>query len=104
MQTLSTVSETVHRSAPLRYAIAIAMTAAALALNFIPAIRPQAFFFFYDTVALTARCCGAARPALATVLSAILTAYFFLGAPFSWSFSGQDIIQLIGFVLVSVII
>ena|SRR5579864_5188022 len=93
-----------EQSAFMRYAAAILITLAALSLNFAPQVRPQAFFFFYAAVALTARYCGAAPAALSTVLSAILADYYFLGGYKGFAYDESDVIQVIGFVLVCAII
>lgn len=88
----------------VRYAAAILITLAALALNFIPDIRPQSFFFFYAAVALTARFCGAAPAGISTLLSAVLADYFFLPPENAWSVGSQAAIQEFGFILVCAII
>jgi len=88
----------------VRYAFAIAITLAALALNFIPAISAQAFFFFYAAVALSARYCGFRPAIVSTLLSAAFADYFFLPPRFAFTHTPADFAQVIGFILVCLVI
>ena len=88
----------------VRYAFAIAITLAALALNFIPAISAQAFFFFYAAVALSARYCGFRPAIVSALLSAAFADYFFLPPRFAFTHTPADFAQVIGFILVCLVI
>jgi len=89
----------------LRYGLALFFVLAALAANFLPiAGQRLPFFFFFAAVALTARLCGFGPAVMATVLSGLLANYFFLPPYFSFGFGPNALIQVVLFVMVSLLI
>ncbi len=95
-----------YRENPLvRYGLALFFVLAALAANFLPfAGQRLPFFFFFAAVALTARLCGFGPAVMATVLSGILSNFFFLPPYFSFAFGPNAQVQVFLFVLVSLLI
>ena len=89
----------------LRYGVALFFVLAALAANFLPfAGQRLPFFFFFAAVALTARLCGFGPAVMATVLSGILSNFFFLEPYHSFSFGPGAFVQVFLFVIVSLLI
>lgn len=89
----------------LRYGLALLFVLAALAANFLPiAGQRLPFFFFFGAVALTARICGFGPAVMATVLSGLLSNFFFLGPYFSFSFGPNALLQVLFFFVVSLLI
>jgi PAS domain S-box-containing protein len=89
----------------LRYVLALFFVLAALEAIFIPIVGQRLpFFFFFATVALTARLCGFGPAVMATVLSGLLANFFFLPPYFSFGFGQSALVQVVLFVMVSLLI
>jgi len=95
-----------HRENPaLRYGSALFFVLAALAGNSIPVAGQRLpFLFFFGAVALTARLCGFGPALMATVLSGILSSFFFLPPYFSFRFDSGSLAQVFLFFVVSLLI
>ncbi|HEX2204249.1 MAG TPA: PAS domain-containing protein, partial [Longimicrobium sp.] len=93
-------------AAALRYAFALAATAAALAVSL--ALRewvaPNVFLFFFTAIVLSAWYGGRGPALVATALTLPLANYFFLGAEGQWSLSVADVVRLVVFAGVAVLI
>src|SRR5438309_3456156 len=89
----------------LRYGVGLFFVLAALAANFMPGIGQRLpFLFFFAAVALTSRLCGFGPAVMATVLSGILSNFFFLAPYYSFTFGQNALVQVFLFVLVSLLI
>src|ERR1700724_227460 len=95
-----------YREPPaVRYGLALLFVVEALAANSLPpAGRNLPFIFFFGAVALTARLCGFGPAVMATVVSAFLADFFFIPPYFSLAHTGNRIVQVLLFLLVSLII
>ncbi len=91
--------------AGIRYGVAVLLVGAALAGNLLPfAGQKLPFIFFFAAVALTARVCGFGPALLASLFSAVLADFFFLGTQSVFSFAPSDLVQLFIFLFVSTIV
>jgi PAS domain S-box-containing protein len=89
----------------LRYGLALLFVLAALAGSFLPvAGQKLPFIFFFGAVALAARICGFGPALMATVISGILSNFFFLPPYFSLRFGPDVPVQMALFFLVSLLI
>src|SRR4249920_446365 len=89
----------------LRYGLALLFVLAALAANFLPvASQRLPFLFFFGAIALTARLCGFGPALMASVLSGILANFFFLPPYFSMRFGPGGPVQVLLFLMVSLVI
>lgn len=93
-----------HRHWWARYGCAILLVAIALLLNSIPPARPLPFIFFFAAVTISAKTCGFGPALLATGLSAIAADYFLIPPRFAFAYSVRDLLQLLFFILVSLLI
>lgn len=93
-----------HHQWWLRYGCAMLLVALALLLNSLPPAQSLPFMFFFAAVTVSAKICGVGPALLATGLSAIAADYFFIPPRFAFALSVTDILQLLFFVLVSLLI
>jgi len=88
-----------------RYAAAIAITLAALALFFLlPTLRDVPFLFFFGAVAVVSYKLGFAPAIISSVLSALLAEYFLIAPVGTVGWSAADAQKVTAFLLVSLVI
>jgi PAS domain S-box-containing protein len=94
-----------RKPAAFRYGLAIAFALAALAGNFLPqAGQKLPFIFFFGAVGLSARMCGFGPAVLTTLVSGLLAEFFFLVPVHSFSVNSTSMLQVVFFILISLII
>src|SRR5207253_3220305 len=97
--------ENALRDPVLGYTVAVLFTGMALLLFLlVPTAQSIPFVFFFAAVAVTARLCGFGPALLATLLSAVMSDYFFMGPHFTFSRTADDLTRLASFVTVSIVI
>lgn len=94
-----------RKPAAFRYGLALGFTLAALAGNFLPqAGRKLPFIFFFGAVGLSARMCGFGPAIVTTVLSGLLSGFFFLEPAHSFSVTPTGMLQVAFFLVISLIV
>lgn len=94
-----------RKNPALRYGMALLFVLVALAANFLPVVGQRLpFFFFFGSVALSARLCGFGPAVMATALSGFLANFFFLSPYYSLRFGPGNVAQMLLFFLVSLLI
>ncbi|HEV2991099.1 MAG TPA: PAS domain S-box protein, partial [Candidatus Angelobacter sp.] len=89
----------------VRYGLALLFVVEALALNSLPPAGSKLpFIFFFGAVALSAHLCGFGPAVMATVLSGVLSKFFFIPPLFSLIPTAGGLGQILVFMLVSLII
>ncbi|MET0626142.1 MAG: PAS domain S-box protein [Pyrinomonadaceae bacterium] len=102
--------QTWSESAPARYGLALAATAAATLLMFVlydlaGLERGQVPFIFYFVAVIAVAVYGGRGPVLLTIaLSALAANFFFLGPPYALALDFSDVLQTVIFVAVSLFI
>jgi PAS domain S-box-containing protein len=99
-------SQVITRTPVLRYSIAVGAVGAALLLSFFlrSFVEPNPFIFFFAAVALSAGYGGFRAGLLATILSILLTDYFFIPPYILYTFDLGGIIRLGIFALIAALI